>query len=138
MNQLYNKARYQMVTGVFNWPALDLVLTAWGGTPNYVQTDAMLTDIIGRGLGVVLGHSLPVTTKSVAPDGTVQTNQVVIPTVPIGQNVTWFTFSKRAGVLTASEPLYYIDDADELPFVPNGLDLVINPDWVQARGWFRP
>ena len=31
-----------------------------------------------------------------------------------------------------------IDEAFELPFVPNGLDLVIQPDWLSARGWFRP
>ncbi len=136
-NQLYDDARFKLSTGSFDWRAIDLVLTAWAGTPDYAQTDRTLSDIVGRG-GVALGHSMPVTSKTVSSDGTVQTNQVIIPAVPIGQNVTWFTFAKRTATVNLSELIEFIDDVDGLPFVPNGLDMVINPDWVQDQGWWRP
>lgn len=136
-NQLYDNARYRMVTGHFDWPAIDLVLTVWSGTPDYVQDDEFISEIVARGLATPQAHSQPVTFKSVAPDGTVQTNQVVVQAVPVS-TITWFTLSMRAATVLQSELLYYVDVAEVLPFASNGLDMVVNPDWVQARGWFRP
>jgi len=60
---------------------------------------------------------------------------VVIPGVVIGQPVTHFTLVDDQGAEDVL--LYYIDEAIDLPFDPNGLDMVIQPDWLSARGWFR-
>jgi hypothetical protein len=31
----------------------------------------------------------------------------------------------------------FIDDAEGLPFTPNGLDVLIEPDWLLERGWAK-
>ena len=77
------------------------------------------------------GSSLPITSQTVAPDGTAQTNQVIIPGVPIGAPITFFTMSD------ADQLILFIDEAVELPFVPNGLDMVVQPDWLEQRGWWK-
>ncbi len=126
-----------MVTKNFDWLTTDIVVTMWRGTPDYDQTDETISEIIARGLGSVLGHSLPVTAKSVALDGSVQTNQVVIPTTSVGEEITWFTLSRRAVSIDNSSLIYFVDQCDFLPFTTNGLDIVVNPDWTTQRGWFR-
>lgn len=136
MNQPYDKTRYQFVTGAFTWTAIDLVLAALSGTPDFVPGDTQIASIVGRG-GVVLGYSQPILNKTVVPDGTVQTGPVVIPTVPVGPDITWFVLAKRFITPNLSEPIYFIDDAYTLPFTPNGLDVIVQPDWLQQRGWFR-
>jgi len=135
MNQPYDIARYKFVTGTFDWLTMNLVLVAWSGTPNFVATDQHINDITGRGVTTARGVSLPITQKNVAADGTTQTNQVVIPDVAIGQPITHFTLvDDQVGGDTL---LYFIDEALDLPFDPNGLDMVIMPDWLSMRGWFR-
>ena len=139
MNQLYNNAARQLALGQLVWPDTDLVLVAWGGTPLFVATHITVADLrVATGL-TELGHSLPITDSSVAIDGTCQTNQVVIPDVPVGPPVTWFTMC-RVGVPTLSEAelILFVDEAIELPFEPNGLDITVQPDWAMRRGWFRP
>jgi hypothetical protein len=137
VNNIYDDARVKLLTAAFNWPVTDLVLTAWPGTPNFVATDKTLSQITARGF-TARGHSQAVTSKTVSADGTAQTNQVLIPTVPVGASVTWFTMSKRMATIALSELILYIDEAVELPFVPNGLDLIVNPDWLSNRGWWKP
>jgi hypothetical protein len=132
LNQPYDVARYRFLTAGLNWPALNLRLSAWGKAPHFVATDEVLSDITTRNVTTLLGTSLPITVKAVAPDGTAMTNGVVIPTVPVGPDVTHFTMSEANGAL-----LLYIDDALDLPFTPNGMDIVIQPDWLSKRGWFR-
>lgn len=131
MNQPYDIARYRFVTADFNWLTTDLRLTAWGGVPQFVATDTMVSDLTVRGTPL-LGTSQPITLKSVTSDGTVQTNQVLIPNVPIGPDVTHFTMSDTSGRL-----ILFVDQALDLPFTPTGLDMVVQPDWLEQRGWFR-
>jgi len=136
MNNIYDDARYKLLTAGLDWTAIPLRLAAWGGTPTFVPTDKILDHITFR--NTLLGYSQPITYQTVTPDGTAQTNPVLIPDVPIGPDVTWFTMVKHVGAQSSAELLLYIDNAEELPFVPNGLDLVVQPDWLQSRGWFRP
>jgi len=131
MNQPYDLTRRRFVTAALNWPSLDLRLTALGGIPQFVAADTQISDITSRGTAV-LGASLPIITKTVTADGTVQTDAVVIPEVPIGPDVTHFVLIEASGTL-----ILYIDEAYVLPFVPNGLDIVVQPDWIEQRGWFR-
>jgi hypothetical protein len=137
VNDIYDDARVKLLTAALNWTTTDLVLSAWPGTPSFVPGEKTLSQIIARGYAV-RGHSQVITSKTVSTDGTAQTNQVVIPSVPVGANVTWFTMSKRNATITLSEMILYIDEAIELPFVPNGLDMIVNPDWLSNRGWWRP
>jgi hypothetical protein len=135
MNQPYDIARYQFVTGAFNWTTMNLLLIAWAGPPTFVPTDQNTGDIATRGTTTARGTSQPITQKTVAANGTTQTNQVVIPAVPIGTPITHFTLVNDQGAIKTL--LYYIDEAIDLPFDPNGLDMLIQPDWLTQRGWFR-
>lgn len=98
----------------------------------FVPTDTSIYDITARGDTVLVKTSLPITVKTVSADGTAQTNGVVVPEVPIGPNITHFTLHEAFGNL-----ILFIDEALNLPFTPNGLDLVVQPDWLEQRGWFR-
>jgi hypothetical protein len=138
MNSIYDLARVQLLTKQFDWPTMPLVLSVWTGTPTFVATDEHISDIMAHG-ATELGYSMPITQQTVFHNGTAQTNRVIVPAVPIGPMVTWFTMSKKhATVHTESQPILFIDDAEGLPFDPNGLDMAIEPDWLQSRGWFRP
>ena len=135
-NAIYNSAAYAMVTATFDWPDIPLVMSAWSGTPIFDPLHFKIADIKDVG-GVELSWSLPITAAMVAPDGITQTNQVVIPNVPVGQSVTWFTMSGTQPTHDNSRLIMFIDEALDLPFLSNGLDLLVTPDWLSRRGWFR-
>jgi hypothetical protein len=130
MNTIYDQARYRLMTQQLNWLTSNLVLTAWSGVAVFAPLDEIISDVATHG-PVERGTSLPITQQTVAPDGTAQTNQVVIPAVPIGDPVTFFTMSN------GNQLILFIDEAEGLPFVANGLDMVVNPDWLQQRGWWK-
>ena len=139
MNGIYDLARYQLLTAQFDWQTIPLVLSAWGGTPMFVPTDQTIADVASHG-SPELGTSIPITAQSVAINGTAQTNHVLIPPIlPAGPIVTWFTMSRQYPTTHAfSQPILFIDEADELPFDPRGLEIIVQPDWLDERGWFRP
>ena len=136
-NNLYDDSRYKMMSASFNWGAIDLMLVAWSGTPSYIATEKTVQAIVNRGY-TVRSTSTTITSKTIAADGTGQTNQVVLPAVAIGPNITWFTMVKKLGTTNASELILFVDTAETFPFVANGLDLVVQPDWLTKRGWFKP
>lgn len=138
MSGIYNRARYDLLAAQMNWLTISLKLTAWSGTPDFDPTDTSIAAIKARG-AVERGVSLPINATAVTIDGTAQTDSVLIPTVAIGPDVTWFTMSRKDAVVPDnSVPILFIDDADGLPFVANGLDMLIQPDWLAERGWWRP
>jgi hypothetical protein len=139
VNSLYDSIRYELLTGVFDWTAIDLQLIAWRGTPQFVATEKTVTNFKAHGAATEAGRSLDITSQTVSANGTAQTNQVVIPAVPVGAALTHFTMvRKHPTVPDSSDLILYIDEAFELPFVPNGLDMLIQPDWLTNRGWWRP
>jgi len=135
-NSIYNGARYRLPLALMDWTKIDLMLSAWAGTPTFVATDLYISNIAGRG-AVERGTSMPITSATVAPDGTARTNRVIIPAIPIGTPITFFTMSERKPTHSLSELILFIDDAKDLPFDPNGLDLLVQPDWLQERGWWK-
>jgi hypothetical protein len=137
MNQIYDVARRHLLNATLNWVTTNLVLIAWKGTPRFVATDATTAAVKSHG-AIDVSWSLAVTGKAVSTNGTAQTDQVLLPKVPTGAPVTHFVLARKEAVLTNSVPILFIDDADGLPFIPNGLDVPVTPDWLQRRGWFRP
>lgn len=135
MNKIYDQGRYLLATAGLDWRATDLVLVAWSGTPVFTKTDRTVADIVTRGVTALLGYSQTITAKTVAGDGALQTNHVVIPGVSVGPMVSHLTMCRRNATPNLSELLLYVDDAEGLPFTPNGLDMVLTPDWLQNRGW---
>jgi len=138
MNNIYDLARRELLNAQMNWPTIELLLVAFGGTPDFDPLDISLGNIKARS-HPEMGSSLPINGTTVAINGTAQTDQVLIPGIPVGPPVTWFVMCrKHATVHDSSKPILFLDDVYQLPFVPNGLDLVIQPDWLQWRGWWRP
>jgi hypothetical protein len=136
-NAIYDLARYQLATAQLNWLTIPLVLSAWQGVPAFNSGVTTLSQITASGK-VESGYSLAIAGQQVFPSGTMQTDKVLIPTVPIGPPVTWFTLSrKHATTHSLSQPILFIDDAEGLPFTPNGLDVLIEPDWLLERGWAK-
>lgn len=137
MNQIYDVSRRSLLLAQLNWTTVNLALFAFEGVPAFDPTDAIMTDVLATTPDLA-GTSQPVTGKTVTLDGTAQTDPIVIPAVPIGPDITFFVLAVDLGSMGTSRPVLYIDDAFELPFVPNGLDLVVQPDWLSSRGWFKP
>jgi hypothetical protein len=138
MNGIYDTARYALSTAGIDWRAAELMLTAWAGEPTFAPEDRIVGDLIVRvGVDNKLGDSLPIVDSTVTPDGYNQTSSVVIQDVPLGREVTFFTMSLRQAVPEQSELFLFIDTAVGMPFISNNLDIVVIPDWAQARGWFR-
>jgi hypothetical protein len=136
-NTIYNEARRRLATAALNWPVVDLVLIAWTGPPTFYANDKVISDVAAHG-AVLAAYSQTIVHKAVALDGTAQTDQVLLPMVPIGPTITYFTMCQRhATVPEQSQLILFIDEAENLPFVPNGLDIVVEPDWLENRGWFR-
>jgi hypothetical protein len=138
MSNIYDWARAQLLTANLDWLDVDLVISAWSGTPTFVPTDSTIAHVKARG-AVERGYSLPIATTSVSIDGTAKTDPVVIPGIVPGAPILWFTMSEVASPHDNSKLLLFIDQATPaLPFAPNGLDLVLTPDWSTGRGWWRP
>jgi len=137
MNNIYNVARVDLLTGSFSWPGIDARLVAWSSAQDFDELDETVADISARA-GQIVGYSDPITVQSVSPNGTAQTNQVLIPISAVGPPVTWFTMVKHAPVQADAQLVLYIDEAEGLPFDHRGLDIVVQPDWLQQRGWWRP
>lgn len=136
-NAIYDQARYQLLTAALDWRTVPLVMSAWGGTPLFDPADRTVADIITHGFAE-LGYSMTVTGQAVSTDGYAKSNPVLIPGVPVGQPVTWFTFAWQNATHVNSQLILFIDQADGIPFHANGLDMVVQPDWLAERGWWRP
>jgi hypothetical protein len=136
-NAIYDSARRELLAAQLNWNTVDLLLVAWGGESDFDPLDETLTQLKGRG-AVEMGSSLPINNTSITMNGAAQTDPVVIPDIPVGPPVTWFTLCRKNPTHDLSQPLLFIDDVYQMPFYPNGLDMVIQPDWLQWRGWFLP
>ena len=135
-NALYDQTRYNLLTAALNWLTVDLRLVIWGGVPSFVKTDKKIADIVARGY-TMRGVSQDILQQSAGADGTAKSGNVIVPLVPIGANITWMTLT--IGTVPASADLVmFIDQANDLPFVPNGLDMLVTPDWAAGRAWFKP
>lgn len=136
-NNIYDNARFLLLTAGLDWRTVPLVMSAWGGTPTFNPADKTVANIIGHGF-TELGYSMTVTGQAVSPDGYAQSNPVLIPGVPTGQQVTWFSFSWQNATHINSQLILFIDQAEGIPFHANGLDMIVQPDWALERGWWRP
>lgn len=135
-NAIYNVARYRFAIAAIDWRAANTLLVAWSGTPDFNPADGTVAAIKARG-NTELGRSLAITAKTVAAAGNLQTNNVVIPAIATGPTITWFTMCLEQIAADNAIPLLFVDDAENLPFVCNGIDVTVQPDWAESRGWGR-
>lgn len=136
-NDIYDIARYRFATAQLNWTTVPLRLLAFSGTPDFNPDDTSVNNITDRAEMVFVKESQAVVHATVSQDGYLQTDQIVIPVAPVGVEITSFVFVVRAASVPTSVPLLFFDDALNLPFTANGLDIVVTPDWLQQRGWGR-
>lgn len=137
MNAIYNLTKYKMMTGAFDWRTLDLRVFVFTGDPDFNPTDTIVNDILARS-GVLLGVSQAILNPAVLMDGTGKSSDALVPNVLTGEVITWMVLANHAPVENNSQLVAYIDEAENLPFMANGLDVLIKPDWLQNRGWVRP
>jgi len=137
MNALYDNAAYAMQTGNFDWVGWNLIVSAWDGVPSFFASHNTIAAIKLAGFNE-LGTSLLITEKTVTTTGIAQTNNVIIPGITAGNEVTWFTVARQQATHDNSTLICFIDDAEGLPFTANGLDVELDPDWLMSRGWYRP
>lgn len=137
-NKLYGVSKSKMLSADFDWNATDWRLTAWSGTPDYSLADITIGNITARGLATLRGYGLSLTGKTFGSAGIARSNPAVIPGITAGFTITFFVLCKFNATQLLSEPLMYIDDAVNLPWVSNGLDLTVQPDLAQGGGWFTP
>lgn len=136
MNGIYDIARHSFAIANVDWRAIEAFLIAWGSVPDFNPADDTVADIKARG-NTELARSLAITSKSVAATGAMQTNNVVIPGVAPGPTIRWFTMCYAGATDALTMPLLFIDDAEDLPFECNGLDVIVQPNWAEARSWGR-
>jgi hypothetical protein len=138
MSGIYDGARQKLLTAALDWRAQSLIVSAWQGAPDFNPADMTIASITGRG-GVEAGTSLDMTGLAVSANGTAASQPVVIPGIAAAVPVGWFTIAQKNASHAASALLLFIDTiVPPLPFIGNGLDLVLQPDWLSAQGWFRP
>jgi len=128
---IYDNARLKFATAALDWRSANYLLTAWKGTKDFVPADANISMITSRGQAQQVGTSMPIVGKAVDTKGVMKTNAVVIQGIPAGNTVTFFVMA------LGTEPMLFVDDVLGLPYLSNGLDIVVQPDWALAQGWCR-
>jgi hypothetical protein len=135
---IYDAARQKFATAALDWRTQTLIVSAWAGSLDFNPADVTIASITGRGR-VEAGTSLDMTGLAVAANGSCRSQPVVIPGIAAAVSVGWFTIAQKGATHAASNLLVFIDQiVPALPFIGNGLDLVLQPDWLSAQGWFRP
>jgi hypothetical protein len=136
-NSIYDSARYRFGKALLDWSTAPLFLLAYSGTPVFYPEDTAVSDITARAETLMVSQSQAIAGKNVTLQGFLQTGPVVFEEVPIGPPITHFIMVSQSALLPAAIPLLYIDVAENMPYVPNGLDIVVTPDWLEQRGWGR-
>lgn len=140
MSGLYASIRERLLYQSFDWQGADLELQAWSAG-HFDETHIRVSDLVTAGGTPQSNSDLPLGPPFVMPGGYAASDWLILPGsgFDVGVMVNFLTLSDRAGGNTADPLLIlYIDEADGLPFTPNGLDYVVTPDWLLNRGWWRP
>lgn len=137
MNSIYDVARQNFAKALLDWTSVPLALLAYSGGPEFHPEDRTVGEINAHGTTLFVKQSQDIITQTVDAQGYLQTDNVVFETVPVGPPITHFVMISQGTSLASSLPILYIDEADEMPFAPNGLDVVVTPDWFANRGWGR-
>lgn len=140
MSAPYAAIRERLLYQSFNWQGAVLELQAWSAG-NFDETHIRTSDLTTAG-GVLQSRSgVNFAPPWIVPGGYAASDRMILPgnLFQVGQQISFLTLSDRAGGNDADPLLVlFIDDAEGLPFIANGIDYVVTPDWLQFRGWWRP
>jgi hypothetical protein len=135
-NGLYNAARVKMVAAQFDWAGFLVVFFAYRATSTYVFDPTHGISDIGAPDAV----SEAVLHQTITPTGYCRSDPVQFNNVAAGADIKFLVIAEKGvgGAAGAWSPVCYFDQGIDLPFVPNGNDIIVRPDWLADRGWFRP
>lgn len=137
MNAQYNLQRVRRATGAFNWPTLTCYMQAWRGAYVFDAAHETVSDVTASG-GTLVATSLALLDQQVTSGGYLRSGPVAIPAIAPSSPITFLLLVRdTGGGAAAYAPIAYYDDAIGLPFTPNGLEWLIQPDWLSERGWLR-
>ena len=138
MNRPYAHVREEMLNAVFNWPATDLELQCWTAGV-FDETQMYVSQLVAAG-GIPSAKSTAPIHTFVETGGYASSDGVLLPgaSFTVGERIVFMTLSDRTGALADPKLVLWVDDAEGFPFVADGLDVLITPDWVLHRGWWRP
>jgi hypothetical protein len=134
INALYDNARERMLSAQLNWASLNLLMTAWGGDPETSFDPSHLTQTV---LGTPLATSQPILTPDVRPGGYAQSSKALFPAIAMGTSVQFVVLCEANATPANRRLIAYLSDVSGLPFIPNGGDYLLKPDWLFSQGWFR-
>lgn len=133
INSLYNDARERMLSSQLNWATMPLVMLAYKLDPT---TSFDPTDLIQSDIGTPWAVSQSMLNPIVQSGGYAKSGGAEFLTIPIG-TVTFFVLAEDLPTPTPRRLLVYLSDANNLPFISNGGDYMIKPDWLFSQGWWR-
>jgi hypothetical protein len=138
MNRLYSRNRIKFLNTQFDWANRQMIMTCCRGPYTFDEEHITSDELVANGAELV-ASSLPMTGQTAMPGGYAMSDLIVVPAVPANTLPVTFLvlFDVTEAGTVGNVPLVYIDEAMGLPFVPNGLDQQIQPDWLNHRGWFR-
>lgn len=136
MNALYNVARVRRLQNQFNWVTLALRVVAWSGPYTFDEYHTLTSQIAAT--ATKRAHSLLLDGHTVTTGGYARANAAVIENLVAGGDpVTFLTLCEDTGDTSNMPLIAFYDTGIGLPFQPNGLDWLIQPDWIAERGYFR-
>jgi hypothetical protein len=138
LNVPYDHIRERLLYGTFSWPDAQLELCAWADGA-YFPSHIRVSDLVAAG-GVQSSVSTLPIVPTVGPGGYASTGNVVLPGTGfvIGQLISFLTLNDRKDAVDDPKLLLFCADVEGLPFFANGLDVLVAPDWLSSRAWWRP
>lgn len=137
MSALFNRFRERLLSADIAWTGAEIGCVAWTGKYYFDETDRFVQDIEASN-GAVVSVAETNVTAVAGIGGYAITDPMLFRAVPIGAPVNFLTLTFPNLNVGLSELICYIDRGEGLPFTPNGLDWIVQPDWLSKRGWFRP
>lgn len=137
MSSLYNRFRERLLSADIAWTGAEIGCVAWTGKYWFDETDRYVSDIVASN-GAIVSVAERNVTAIAGVGGYAITDPMLFKNVPIGFPVSFLTLTFPSDTIGLSELICYIDHGEGMPFTPNGLDWIVQPDWLSRRGWFRP
>lgn len=135
MNQLYATARQRLLKATLDWEDtdLDVRLLLFNTAYTFVETHTTVTNV-----GTPKAQSELLLVKSATSLGYARSSAAVFASIAVGAPVTFGVLVEDIGGAASTwKLLAYIDEAEGLPFTPNGIAYKVVPDWLSSQGWFR-
>ena len=139
MSAPYASIRERLLYRTFDWVTSDLELQAWSGGV-FNEAHIRVSDLAATGAHPG-AKSVETPLAFIRPGGYAASDSIKLPggNFTVGELVTFLTLSDRSDG-NAADPLLilFLDDVEGMPFIANGLDYYVNPDWLFKRAWWRP